>query len=120
MSNSDDEDEPKLPFTWRQIQSAIWLVGLAVLFYTGNLWPGILILVAVSGLFQAAAGAYLSRQEEAQTQTTRAAELEQARTSWLPAVCPKCGAPISAKSVHWTGPASADCPYCTANLTPEK
>ena len=52
MSKKEDE-EPELPFTWKQIQSAIWLIGLAVLFYTDKFWPGILVLVAISGLFQA-------------------------------------------------------------------
>jgi hypothetical protein len=30
------------------IQTGIWMIGLAILFFTDNWWPGILILVGVS------------------------------------------------------------------------
>lgn len=118
MSKKEDE-EPELPFTWKQIQSAIWLIGLAILFYTDKFWPGILVLVAISGLFQAFVVGYLNRQKEAQAQVGQSAALQQERANWLPATCPKCGAPISVETVTWTGANTADCPYCKANLKPE-
>jgi len=38
------------------------------------------------------------------------------RLELLPATCPTCGGPLHGKDVRWTGPQSADCPYCGANL----
>ncbi len=38
------------------------------------------------------------------------------RTEWLPATCPRCGAPVSATTVPWTGRNTADCAYCGTNI----
>ncbi len=38
------------------------------------------------------------------------------RAEWLPATCPRCGAPVSASTVLWTGRNTADCAYCGANI----
>ncbi len=35
---------------------------------------------------------------------------------WLPAICPRCGAPISAATVIWRSRSVADCSYCGVNL----
>jgi hypothetical protein len=35
---------------WYAIQSGLWLVGLALLFYFDIFWPGILILLGISAL----------------------------------------------------------------------
>ena len=37
---------PKIP--WNNLQSLIWLVGIGILFITGDWWPGILLVVASS------------------------------------------------------------------------
>lgn len=111
-------NKDELPVPWRRIQTAIWLIGLAILFWQDWIWPGILILLAVSAIFQAGVQMSLSRQAEIKRQ---AAEIEQDianRANWLPDTCPKCGAPISVQTVQWTGPSTADCPYCKANLRP--
>jgi hypothetical protein len=113
-----NKPEEELPLPWKKIQSAIWLIGLAILFWQGWIWPGILVLVAVSGLFQAGVQFYLSKQAEQHVQTEQDAHLYEQRASWLPGVCPTCGAPINVSTVHWTGPATASCPYCSANLKP--
>ena len=105
------EAEPELPLPWKQIQSAIWLIGLAILFWQGWIWPGILVLVAISGVSQALMQWYIQRQEEQR-------QVAQRRTSWLPSKCPNCGAPLSVSTVHWTGAETADCPYCNAHLNP--
>jgi membrane protein implicated in regulation of membrane protease activity len=112
------DSEEDLPVPWKKIQSAIWLVGLAILFWKGWWWPGILILAAISGLFQGLVQLYLERnktQKEAQVQEQA---LTQERAAWLPAVCPKCGGPLSVSTVRWTGLNTGDCPYCSANLKP--
>lgn len=49
---SPDEDEPT--GAWKQVQVAIWLVGLAILAWKDWWWPAILILAAISGLYLAA------------------------------------------------------------------
>jgi hypothetical protein len=108
--------EPELPASWKQIQSAVWLIGLAILAWQDWWWPGILVLVAISGLVQAGIQMVLSNQSKAQQDLSVAKDLAKERAEWLPSICPTCGAPLSVSTVHWTGPATADCPYCKANL----
>jgi hypothetical protein len=38
------ERKTRLVGPWRNIHGAIWLIGLAILFWKGWWWPGILIL----------------------------------------------------------------------------
>jgi hypothetical protein len=45
-------DEKKLKYPWRNLHSAVWLFGLAYLFFTNNWWPGILFLIAASMLLE--------------------------------------------------------------------
>jgi hypothetical protein len=113
---SSQTKEKTLPAPWQRIQSAIWLLGLAVLAWQDWWWPGILVLVAISGLAQAGIQLYLSRQEEQKQQLGETQKLAQERAGWIPDVCPNCGGPLSVSTVNWTGPATADCPYCKANL----
>lgn len=103
-------DKTILVGPWRQVQAAIWLIGIAVLAITGWWWPGILILVALSGLTQAVIAARVPHAAVPEWQT-------QIQTDWLPAKCPQCSAPLSASTVKWTSPTTADCPYCGANLS---
>jgi hypothetical protein len=112
------KDKEELPVPWQRIQSAIWLVGLAILFWQGWIWPGILVLLAISAIFQAGVQMYLSRQAEAENQAASVQQQIAERANWLPDTCPKCGAPISVQTVQWTGANTADCPYCKANLRP--
>ncbi len=119
-SQTKSKDEAELPVGWKQIQTAIWLIGLALLAWKGWWWPGILILVAISGLFQGAVTLYLNSKKEQAEKLTQDKVLEQERANWLPAACPKCGGPISVATVKWTGPNTADCPYCGANLKPQE
>lgn len=117
MSKEDDHHkekaqkatEPELPVPWQRIQAAIWLLGIALLAWRDWWWPGILVLVAVSGLAQGIVQLYYSRKKEEQ-------QLTQERAAWLPSLCPNCGGPLSVSTVNWTGPGTADCPYCKANL----
>lgn len=113
---SSQTKEKPLSMPWQRIQGAIWLLGLAVLAWQDWWWPGILVLVAISGLAQAAIQLYLSRQEEQKQQLGEAQKLAQERAGWIPDLCPNCGGPLSVSTVNWTGPTTADCPYCKANL----
>jgi prepilin signal peptidase PulO-like enzyme (type II secretory pathway) len=103
--------EEELPLPWQRIQGAIWLLGIAILALFDWWWPGILVLAAISGLVQGGLQLYLSRKAEEKQLTERRAE-------WLPSLCPSCGGPLSVTTVTWTGPNTADCPYCKANLKP--
>lgn len=102
--------ERELSGLYAAIQSGIWLIGLAILFYTSNWFPGILILVAISGITQAVLRSFAKRDAEKEqvAQTARQAALA------VPANCPTCGAAISADNVVWTGATTAKCPYCKA------
>jgi hypothetical protein len=113
--DDDDDDDPDLPSPWKEIQAAIWLGGLALLFWQGWWWPGILVLSAISGLTQALMWAYVRRKQKQED------VLQQARlaAASLPSNCPQCGAGIDAATVTWSGPASAVCPFCGSGLRGE-
>ncbi len=64
--------EPELPASWKQIQTAIWLIGLAILAWQDWWWPGILVLLAISGLVQAGIQMYLSKQSQTQQEASEA------------------------------------------------
>ena len=119
----DHEDKPKLRDPWHSIQGAIWLIGLAVLFWKYWWWPGILILVAISSVAEALIREYAPGAVEktepsapAAPSVTPASSTPEHRLELLPAACPNCGGPIRGHEVKWTGPQSAGCPYCSANL----
>lgn len=133
-------DHDKKTGSWRSLHTAVWLIGLAILFWKGWWWPGILVLIAISMALetlipQMAAGPAESRDTlaappavapvaapEAAPVMPPPASLPAAgqRLELLPAVCPSCGGPIRGHEVRWTGPQSADCPYCGTNLPMKK
>ena len=122
----------RLKGPWQSVQLAIWLVGLAILFSFDWIWPGILVLVAISALYQAAIQrlvpeAVEQEKPEAETlpqvQPTVEAkpapaqpivDMKPALVEYpiyrLPSECPKCAGPIRGQEVRWTSPYSADCP----------
>jgi hypothetical protein len=126
------DSEKKLVGPWRALHGALWLVGLAILAWTDAWWPGILILVALSALLEAVLQRYAPQAFEEPVPGTAApraipvapqAPVESAPPSgpfhpeeWLPTNCPKCGGPTRGNEVIWTGPTSADCPFCGTNL----
>ncbi len=104
-----NKDKETLPPQWEKIHGAIWLIGLAYLFWQGPFFPGILVLVAISGLTQAAIMAYVKRNHETRT-------LAVEREAYLPETCPNCGGPLNASSVRWQGKQSALCPFCGSTV----
>ena len=130
MSKDKKEDKPELTGPWRSIHGAIWLIGLAILFLKGWWWPGILVLLAVSGIAEALIRQYVPDAVDktepfvppmpVTSQTTRTASTSEHRLDLLPATCPNCGGPTRGHEVKWTGPQSADCPYCGVNLPMKK
>jgi len=141
--SSKRQKEKKLIGPWKAVHTAVWLVGLAVLFWKGWWWPGILVLVAITVLLDAliemvapealveearhdepvpapplvtnAAAVVPNPAAAVPVETLKPVE-PQHRLELLPSECPKCGAPVHGNDVNWTGPQSADCPYCGANL----
>jgi hypothetical protein len=127
---SKDENKQKLVGPWRSIHAAVWLIGLAILFYTGNWWPGILVLIAISAIVEAMIKRYVPTavEPEQPAQSPAAPTVAPAastplppaprehRLELLPSQCPGCGGPIRGHEVKWTGAQSADCPYCGVNL----
>jgi hypothetical protein len=121
----------------RRIHAVVWLLGLAILAWTGRWWPGILVLVAISILLEAAINrgtrveiednqpANLEKKPETAFVPPPPAEMappaaDRPHSEWLPLSCPKCGAPTRAGDVQWIGDTAASCPYCGSNLPLKK
>lgn len=113
MAERNDKEQ-NLPQLYAAVQSAIWLIGLAILFWTGWWFPGILVLVAISGITQALLAQQAKRDEQQTADATAASTAARNAALAVPPNCPTCGAAISAGSVNWTGPTTAQCPYCKA------
>ena len=140
---SKKEPKKKLVGPWRGFHAAIWLVGLYILFSRNWFFPGILVLLAISAVYESLLAKYaphafedevqeaadsLSVQTPASTPTIAAAAsasippaaVKEHRLELLPQVCPSCNGPIRGHEVKWTGPQSANCPYCGTNLPMSK
>lgn len=121
------------------LMGAIWMIGLGVLFFTGDWWPGILVLVGLTMILEALIkdsprqvfdepeaaappaepfqAAPPSQPEPAQPP---AAVETNYRTDLLPANCAQCGGPIRIHEVKWLSSKTAACPYCDSTLTMKK
>lgn len=136
MGKKNREEKEKMTGSWGSIQAVIWLLGLAVIAWQDWWWPGILILVAISVLYEAmikkvAPEAFVKEHKtddfsapmaqpvqrvEARTETAGTYH----RVDLLPTNCPRCGAPTRGHDIHWTGSQSANCSYCGSNLPMKK
>ncbi len=112
-----------MPEHWEKVQTAVWLIGLAILAWQGWWWPGVLVLVAISGLTQALINRQVKKETEQGKQRTKAAAVEAdtaARRATaeaaLPDACPSCGSPVIVEDVRWSGTTSASCAYCGGAL----
>ncbi len=127
--------ERKLVGPWRSIHGAVWLIGLAILFWKGWFWPGILVLIGISAIVEAVIRIMVPSSTEPAMEDRKSEVAQPAtgpvaqpaavstgtsesghRADLLPSVCPKCNAPVRGDEVKWTGPQSANCAYCGANL----
>jgi hypothetical protein len=118
-------EKEKLQGPWREIQGAIWLIGIAILFWQGWWWPGILVLIAISGIFEAIVRLVVKPADlETPTIPADVRQPEPFRApvmpAKLPARCPVCGAPASESTAIWSADKQhASCPYCNSNLVAE-
>jgi hypothetical protein len=127
--------------TLKNVQSAVWLIGLGVLFLLDAFWPGILILIGLSMLVQS----LMPDEEEALApelheeikpdDTGEAEEVSpldegfpdpvpppmQVSASDLPKECPACGGPVAenAQAVKSVGEGIVLCPFCDARIMME-
>lgn len=135
-----NETKKKLVGPWQTIHGVIWVIGIYLLWTRNWWWPGILVLVAISALYEAMLRQYVPEAySEEKTDTAGATEpastlpelrplpvtpaqapMLEHRMELLPQVCPNCNAPIRGHEVRWTGAQSADCPYCGSNLPMNK
>ncbi len=122
----------RLAGPWRNLHTAVWLVGIAILAWKNWWWPGILVLVAISMILEEVLPAIVpqayeyNQPQEAPlpaippvpplTEQLRPSPAPQHRLDLLPTACPNCSGPIRGHEVKWTGEQSADCPYCGTNL----
>ena len=134
MSQNEPEKPPLLP--WRTVHALIWLVGLYILISRGWIFPGIFVLIAISaileGIFRQSSprsfevGNPVSAPVETPLIPDRTpaavypAPVQEHRIDLLPQYCPACNAPVRGHEVKWTGPQSANCPYCGTNLPMSK
>ena len=145
---SKKEPKKRLVGPWRGLHAAIWLVGLFILLTKGNIFPGILVLFAISAIYEGLLAKYaphafeeeipdlpespltadppstaepaLMTPEPMETTASASSAAQQHRIELLPHICPSCNAPIRGNNVKWTGQQSADCPYCGTNLPMSK
>ena len=145
---SKKEPKKRLVGPWRGLHAAIWLVGLFILLSNNNIFPGILVLIGISVIYEALLMRFAPHafEEEtpdlpespltadlpstaepapitpapAETVASASPAFQEHRIELLPHICPSCNAPIRGNNVKWTGPQSADCPYCGTNLPMSK
>ncbi len=134
---SDKEPKKKLVGPWQSLHGIIWIIGIIIIATHNWWWPGLLVLLGISILYEAilrqlVPGAFVEEKPAQTSQVTAPpaaamqppqatpAPVQEHRADLLPQVCPSCNAPIRGNEVKWTGRQSADCPYCGTNLPMSK
>jgi hypothetical protein len=130
---SKNKQKQRLVGPWRNLHGAVWIIGLAILASRDWWWPGILVLVAISMVLEAVLMQFAPQAFEkiepplpsspiaaTPMPSSPAPSASEHRLDLLPSVCANCSGPIRGHEVKWTGPQSADCPYCGVKLPMEK
>lgn len=139
MSKHKDRIKNQKATAWRNLEGVIWMVGLAILAIKGWWWPGIMVLVAISAVYESVLTMIFPDLEPEVPvppipPVAPAAPIPPTPTGYttdaspqpdftpkyqinlLPTNCPRCGAPARGHDVHWTSEHSADCGFCGASL----
>ncbi len=132
---SRNRTKKELVGIWRSLHVVIWVVGLYILITRNAIFPGILVLLAISAIYEGVLQRFVPNAYEEQAavetantgrmpanpgQNTAAYAAPEHRIELLPQACPSCNGPIRGHEVKWTGPQSANCPYCGTNLPMNK
>jgi hypothetical protein len=132
---SQRRSKKELVGIWRSLHVVIWVVGLYILITRNSIFPGILVLLAISAIYEGVLQRFVpdAYEEQAVAETENAGSMPAAsgpnsaayvtpehRIELLPQVCPNCNGPIRGHEVKWTGPQSTNCPYCGTNLPMNK
>ena len=112
---------PRFTAPRQGLTGAIFMIGLAVLFATDWIWPGILVLVGVTSLV----GAYLGRSEpgpdDIPLRVDRPLEGEQPAAVRYAAQCASCGAATPRELREGTSSElNAACGFCGSPLAQEE
>jgi hypothetical protein len=133
MIKRKQEDEPMCRKN-RNLQAAIWLIGIGILALTHHWWPGILVLVGISMV----AAAFIRGEDRSlpsppASEDPTAPPVSPAVTSsipdapipphydlaWLPAHCPKCGGPLNVNGLQILDGSHVTCPFCGSKIQKE-
>ena len=112
---------PKFTAPRHGLTGAIFMIGLAILFATDWIWPGILVLVGVTSLV----GAYLGRSDpdpdDIPLRVDQPLEGEQRPTVRYTAQCASCGAATPQELLEGTSTElNAVCGFCGSPLAQEQ
>ncbi len=103
------------------LTGAIFMIGLALLFATDWIWPGILVLVGITSLV----GAYMGRSEpgsdDIPLRVEQPLEEEQVAAVRFAAQCASCGAATPQELPEGSSPEiKAVCSFCGSPLAQEE
>jgi len=125
------------------LQGVIWLFGIGILAWFDLWWPGILFLVGI-GIIAGSLRPAREQQpapighggvphemfpetpvssdefpeESIENPPISTAPPVSSSRSWLPSLCPACGAPLTKDEAIWLEDDRAECPYCHTLLQP--
>ncbi len=112
------------------IGTAIWLIGLGILFYTGYWWPGIIILIGVSMVVNSLVSADWGNRDQAVIEDIKpypteptdpfSSPLEQPEPAAVETLnqVPELVKDATNGSIRYTGWLPASCPSCGAPVNP--
>ncbi len=124
----------------KPMMQLIWLIGAGVFYFFNNYWPVLLVLIGIIIISTIIwknlqdvpeienqpdhpnfprvdpVEEYRSSQPVIITQSNNTDQVKSWIRPILPSNCSRCGAPIRADDVMWSGSKSAACPYWGSNL----
>jgi hypothetical protein len=125
----------------RNIQAAVWLIGIGILALTHHWWPGILILVGISMVLGALTRGTPQRDEPMQPDEPLQPPVPQPYTppptpaqpssgvvppaaqapvydlGWVPNRCSSCGGPLNVNGLKVLDSHTVVCPFCGTKIS---